>query len=404
MSETVVIGSANNTPAEGWGANEFTPAAEVNPLSPEELKREREVAIMKELERAWEQDHGPMDVPLSEARIKANQEDARRKGEEWDGRTKEMTEEAREFFYDFDGYGENSVPAQARQILMERFPEYDTREYRTVQELLDSLPAGQVIEIPSISSELAAEMSADITEPAVESSSDSEPSQPSRRPLNEEDIARQVAQAPDTVVDKDQAYEEATRTHRQRTMAVWMGKAAVGARQRYEEHSDKKYGNVLTRTKLKGQDLRDERKYATTQNRLNREAREAEDRIGKTYKKSEELKKPFINRPAQAPSVSRRQESRATSRGTRIAQTSESFNNTSEAALKAAADNERWELWKNRQKLRMAAKRAQMQNAGVGMHNARVELHNTRTRHTRERSESRTQHAYARNNARNSKY
>ncbi len=95
---------------------------------PEELREERLMAIIKELEKEWELTHGAMYRPLSQREIEKNKEMARLWGKEWDGRTTQMTDAASEFFFDHKGMGKNSVPSRAEKILMERFPEYAKKQ------------------------------------------------------------------------------------------------------------------------------------------------------------------------------------------------------------------------------------------------------------------------------------
>ena len=98
--------------------------AEVKEKTPEEIKEERRMGIVKELEKEWETKNGPMDKPLSKREVEKNKEMARLWGKEWDGRTTQMTEAASEFFFDHRGMGKNSVPGRADKVLAERYPEY----------------------------------------------------------------------------------------------------------------------------------------------------------------------------------------------------------------------------------------------------------------------------------------
>ena len=98
--------------------------AEVKEKTPEEVKEERRMGIVKELKKEWETKNGPMDRPLSEREIEKNKEMARLWGKEWDGRTTQLTEAASEYFFDHRGMGKNSVPGRADKILAERYPEY----------------------------------------------------------------------------------------------------------------------------------------------------------------------------------------------------------------------------------------------------------------------------------------
>ncbi|MBI5421441.1 MAG: hypothetical protein HZA35_04005 [Parcubacteria group bacterium] len=97
---------------------------EVKEKISEELKKERRMEIIKELEKEWEIKNGPMERPLSKKEIEENRYRAERFGETWDGRTTQMTEKANEFFFDHRGMGKSSVPSRADKMLAERFPEY----------------------------------------------------------------------------------------------------------------------------------------------------------------------------------------------------------------------------------------------------------------------------------------
>lgn len=110
------------------GESQPEKVAEVKEQTPEELREERRMAIVKELEKEWETTHGPMDRQLSQREIEKNKEMDKLWGREWDGRTTQMTDAASEFFFDHRGMGKNSVPSRAEKILAERFPEYAKKQ------------------------------------------------------------------------------------------------------------------------------------------------------------------------------------------------------------------------------------------------------------------------------------
>ena len=83
---------------------------EVIEKTPEEIKEERRMGIIKEIEGEWEAKNGPMHRNLSEVEIEQNKGLAKAFGEEWNGRTTQLTERASEFFFDHRGMGKSSVP------------------------------------------------------------------------------------------------------------------------------------------------------------------------------------------------------------------------------------------------------------------------------------------------------
>lgn len=99
-------------------------SAEVKQQTPEEIKKERRMGIIKELEKEWETKNGPMERPMTKAEIEETKSWEIINGRKWDSGTTRMTDEASEFFYDHRGMGKNSVPGRADKILTERYPEY----------------------------------------------------------------------------------------------------------------------------------------------------------------------------------------------------------------------------------------------------------------------------------------
>jgi|GEM_PF-6647434 len=96
--------------------------------TPEEIKEGRRSEIIKELEKEWEDKHGPMEIPMTKEEIEKNKKMAEAFGEKWNGRTTKLTEAADEFYFDHKGMGKSSVPSRADKILVERFPEYTKKE------------------------------------------------------------------------------------------------------------------------------------------------------------------------------------------------------------------------------------------------------------------------------------
>lgn len=123
------------SPDSGAGITNREPekSVEVKQQTPEEIKEERRMGIIKEIEKEWEAKNGPMDRPLSAEEIEKNKEMARLWGKEWDGRTTQLIDAASEFFFDHKGMGKSSVPSKADKILAERFPEYAQKTERPPQ-------------------------------------------------------------------------------------------------------------------------------------------------------------------------------------------------------------------------------------------------------------------------------
>lgn len=118
-----VVEDVDFTPAEG-DKDSLSKEKKRKKESPEDVKEARLQEIIKEIESEWEEKNGPMERQLSESEIERLQAEARAKGEEWNGATTVMTDKGRDFYFDFDGGGANSVPRKAEKILKERFPEY----------------------------------------------------------------------------------------------------------------------------------------------------------------------------------------------------------------------------------------------------------------------------------------
>lgn len=98
--------------------------AEVKEKTPEEIKEERRMGVIKELEKEWETKNGPMERPMTKTEIEGTKSWEIINGRKWDGGTTRMTDAASEFFFDHRGMGKNSVPGRADKILAERYPEY----------------------------------------------------------------------------------------------------------------------------------------------------------------------------------------------------------------------------------------------------------------------------------------
>ncbi len=130
-ADTTAVGEAyhttNKAKPEGDAVEENQgpkKKAEVEQQTPEELKEERRIKIIKELEKEWEKTHGPMERPMTETEIEETRKWEERYGLPVSGRTTTMTDAASEVFFDHNGKGKNSIPSRADIILAERFPEY----------------------------------------------------------------------------------------------------------------------------------------------------------------------------------------------------------------------------------------------------------------------------------------
>lgn len=88
----------------------------------EKLKEERRHSIIKEIEKKWEDENGPLEQPMTYLEIEAQKFIAQKNGKEWDGRTTRLTDKAADFWFAFSGG--LSVPEKADRLLIERFPEY----------------------------------------------------------------------------------------------------------------------------------------------------------------------------------------------------------------------------------------------------------------------------------------
>lgn len=104
--------------------SESEKSVEAKQQTPEEIKEERRMGIIKELEKEWEAKNGPMERPMTKAEIEETKSWEIINGRKWDGGTTRMTDAASEFFFDHRGMGKNSVPRQAEKMLVERYPEY----------------------------------------------------------------------------------------------------------------------------------------------------------------------------------------------------------------------------------------------------------------------------------------
>lgn len=127
------------------GATQETPPVEVaeKQQTPEELREERRMGIVKELEKEWEATNGPMERPMTKADMEGIKSWEILNGRKWDGGTTRMTDAASEFFFDHRGMGKNSVPSRAEKILAERFPEYATKSQEPQEQ-----PKEEPVKIP----------------------------------------------------------------------------------------------------------------------------------------------------------------------------------------------------------------------------------------------------------------
>jgi hypothetical protein len=125
--------------------------AEVKEKSPEEIKEERRMGIVKELEKEWETKNGPMERPMTKAEIEGTKSWEIINGRKWDGGTTRMTDAASEFFFDHRGMGKNSVPGRADKILAERFPEYAQKTRQPLQneqkKAEEEIPKAELVKI-----------------------------------------------------------------------------------------------------------------------------------------------------------------------------------------------------------------------------------------------------------------
>jgi hypothetical protein len=108
--------------------------AEVKEKTPKEIKEERRMGIIKEIEKEWEAKNGPMERPMTKAEIEGTKSWEIINGRKWDGGTTRMTDSASEFFFDHRGMGKSSVSSKADRILAERFPEYAKKIEQPPQE------------------------------------------------------------------------------------------------------------------------------------------------------------------------------------------------------------------------------------------------------------------------------
>ncbi|MDE2037986.1 MAG: hypothetical protein KGI69_02055 [Patescibacteria group bacterium] len=113
------------------------PAAQERHKTPEEIKDERYMAIIKELEDEWmKRTGGYIERSLSVKEVEERKRMAEAMGEKWDGKTTVLTDAFSDFYFAFGG-GE-SVPAKAKKILAERFPEY--AEKKAEDEKIQPIP------------------------------------------------------------------------------------------------------------------------------------------------------------------------------------------------------------------------------------------------------------------------
>ncbi len=108
--------------------------AEVKEQTPEELREERRMGIIKEFEKEWETTNGPMKRLMTKADIAGTRSWEVLYGRKWDGGTTRMTDAAIEFFFDPKGMGKSSVPVRAEKTLAERFPEYAKKAEQPVED------------------------------------------------------------------------------------------------------------------------------------------------------------------------------------------------------------------------------------------------------------------------------
>lgn len=99
-----------------------------NEIALETIRGERYDAIVQEIESNWIAKNGPIVRDLSENEIAENKKLAKLWGNEWDGRTTQLTEAGSEFYFDHRGNGKNSVPDQAERELLRRYPEYAVKK------------------------------------------------------------------------------------------------------------------------------------------------------------------------------------------------------------------------------------------------------------------------------------
>ncbi len=122
-----IAGDAKNEIAVAQEEGQQKENPEVKKQTPEELREERRKEIISEINREWEVVNGPMHRTLSPKEIADNARMAETlafNDGKTGNRTTELTKDAADFYFDFDGMGKNSVPQRAERILLERYPEY----------------------------------------------------------------------------------------------------------------------------------------------------------------------------------------------------------------------------------------------------------------------------------------
>ncbi len=107
-------------------------SAEAKNKTPEEVKKERQWAIVDEFKKEWEAKNGPLERQLTKKEIEENKMFAEKFGKQWDGSTTQLTDEASEFIFDHKNGGKDSIFAKAEKTLKERFPEYDEKAKQEV--------------------------------------------------------------------------------------------------------------------------------------------------------------------------------------------------------------------------------------------------------------------------------
>jgi hypothetical protein len=103
------------------------------PKTPDQIKDERFMGIIKELEDQWmKETHGYLERQLSIRELEQRKHFAELAGQTWDGKTTAPTDEWMDFYFSFRGG--QSVPAKAKKILAERFPEYAEKPKAKIEE------------------------------------------------------------------------------------------------------------------------------------------------------------------------------------------------------------------------------------------------------------------------------
>lgn len=132
-----IVAETKSEIASVTGAEQFEQIEPIKEKTSGEIKNERRMAIIKEIEGEWEVKNGPMERSLSKKEIEENKYFAQAFGEEWNGRTTQMSDAANEFYFDHMGMGKSSVPSRADKILDERFPEYAQSKEKTEMKVVE---------------------------------------------------------------------------------------------------------------------------------------------------------------------------------------------------------------------------------------------------------------------------